>query len=129
MNAKDPKSIALAFNECITRQDIDGLASLMTDDHTFIDSEGTIHRSKEFMIESWKRFFEMFPRYKNIFSRIDSRDNVVVMVGYAYWSEEQPHDSALWTASIVNNLVSEWRVYHDTEANRAALNISEKMPE
>jgi hypothetical protein len=29
----------LAFNDCITRGDVDGLAGLMTDDHVFIDTE------------------------------------------------------------------------------------------
>lgn len=42
MNTKDPKLIALQFNECINKQDIKGLSSLMTDDHTFIDRAGVI---------------------------------------------------------------------------------------
>lgn len=78
------------------------------------------------MIESWKKFFSMFPRYKNTFTRIESKGNFVAMLGYAYWSEEQPHDNAIWTATIVNDLVSEWHIYHDTEANRKLFNLTEK---
>lgn len=126
MNRQDPKSIALEFNDCITHRDIEGLARLMTEDHTFIDRDGKIHRSKNFMIESWKKFFEMVPQYKNIFTHIESRGNLVAMLGYAYWSAEQPHDSAIWIATIVNDLVSEWHIYHDTDANRKAFNLSEK---
>jgi ketosteroid isomerase-like protein len=36
------QSTVLAFNDCITRRDIDGLASLMTNDHVFIDTEGNL---------------------------------------------------------------------------------------
>lgn len=33
MNIRDPKLIALQFNEFINNQDIEGLSGLMTDDH------------------------------------------------------------------------------------------------
>jgi len=123
MNTKGPKSIANAFNDCITRHDLDGLAALMTDNHTFIDRKGNISRTKKSMIESWKKFFDLFPRYKNIFTRVESRDGLVIMLGYAYWSEEQPHDSVIWTATIADNLVSEWRIFEDTDANRVFLHL------
>jgi hypothetical protein len=35
---------ALQFNEFINRQDIEGLFSLMTDDHTFVDREGRVDK-------------------------------------------------------------------------------------
>jgi len=123
MNSKDPKLVALRFNECINNQDLDGLARLMTDGHTFIDREDKVHQPKEFMIQSWKHFFETFPKYRNTFTRVQSRDNLVVMLGHAYWSEEQSYDPAIWTASIVNGLVREWRIYPDTEANRKAFRL------
>ncbi len=118
MNTKDPKLIALQFNECITDQNIDELARLMSDGHTFIDRERTIHRPKDFMIDSWKKFFELFPKYKNIFTRIESHDNLVVMLGHAFWSDEQPHDAAIWTATIIDDLVAEWHIYYDTPEER-----------
>jgi hypothetical protein len=43
MNTKDPKLIALQFNDCINNQDLEGLSLLMTDDHAFIDREGNVH--------------------------------------------------------------------------------------
>jgi len=118
MNSKDPKLVALQFNECINVQDLNGLALLMTDDHTFIDREGGISQSKQTMVQGWKRFFEMYPKYKNTFIRVQSKDNLVAILGYAYWSEKQPYDPVIWTATIVNDLVQEWHIYDDTEANR-----------
>jgi hypothetical protein len=123
MNSKDPKLVALQFNECINNQDLNGLTILMADDHAFIDREGKISQPKQIMVQSWKQFFEMFPEYRNTFDRVQSKDNLVAILGYAYWSEKQPYDPVIWTATIVNDLVQEWRIYDDTEANRRLFNL------
>ena len=123
MNSRDPKLVALLFNECINNQDLDGLGLLMTDDHTFIDREGKVGRPKATMIQGWNRFFETFPKYRNTFNRIQSKDNRVAILGFAYWSEEQPYDPVIWTGTIVNDLIQEWRVYADTEANRGQFDL------
>jgi hypothetical protein len=39
----------------------------MTDDHTFIDSANNIIHCKEKPLEAWRRFFELFLDYRNIF--------------------------------------------------------------
>ena len=65
----------------------------------------------------------MFPRYKNTFTRVESRDNLVVILGFAYWSEKEPYDPVIWTTEIVDDLVREWRVYADTDANRRVFNF------
>jgi hypothetical protein len=123
MGTKDPKLIALQFNECISNQDLDGLARLMTDDHAFVDSDGTVHQPKQVMLDNWKQFFKMFPNYRNTFARIRSKDNLVIMLGYAFWTEEQAYDPAIWTATIVDDLVREWRIYADTPENREHFNL------
>ena len=114
----DPKLVALRFNECISNRDVVGLGKLMTEDYVFIDSEGNISESKKFMIGSWTKFFEMFPLYRNTFERVESHENIAVILGFAYWSEENDHDPSIWTATIVDDLISEWRIYHDTEETR-----------
>jgi ketosteroid isomerase-like protein len=124
MKTKDPKLIAVRFNECINRQDLEGLSLLMTDDHAFIDRERNVRQPKQVMVQAWREFFGMFPNYKNTFQRIESKDNLVTILGSAYWSQDKRNDPAIWTATIVNNLVQEWRVYFDTEANRRRFNLS-----
>ncbi len=118
MNLKDPKLIVLQFNECINSQDVEGLAALMTEDHVLVDREGKTGRTKEAMIEGWKQFFQMFPKYRNTFTRLQSSGDCVVILGSAYWSENEPYDPVIWTAIIANDLVREWRIHEDTEANR-----------
>jgi hypothetical protein len=44
-------------------------------------------------------------------------------LGYAYWSEKEPYDPVIWTASIENNLIAEWRVYEDSDENRKEFNF------
>ena len=83
MNSIDPKLTALQFNEYINNQDIAGLSSLMTEDHTFIDREGNGDKGKESMTNGWISFFKSFPEYKNTFIRIQSQDDLVVIYGYA----------------------------------------------
>jgi hypothetical protein len=123
MNSKDPKLIALQFNECINNQDLNGLALLMTDDHAFIDREGKVSQPKETMVQGWKQFFEMVPKYRNTFNRVQSKDNRVAILGSAYWSEKQPYDPVIWIATIVDDLVQEWRLYADSEANRRQFDL------
>ncbi len=123
MSTRDPKLVALLFNECINTSDLEGLARLMTDDHAFVDREGKVHQPKQVMVDGWKDFFGMFPEYRNTFDRVDSRDNLVVILGHAYWSKEKPYDPVIWTATIFNGQVREWRVYADTPQNRKSFNL------
>ena len=118
MNTKDPKLIALQFNECINSRDLAGLSSLMTPDHTFVDRDNNVFRPKDIMVESWKKFFTMVPHYRNTFERVQSKENVVMILGYAFWSEEQPYDPAIWVATVVDDLLAEWHIYPDTGENR-----------
>jgi predicted SnoaL-like aldol condensation-catalyzing enzyme len=124
MNSRDPKLTSLLFNEAINRQDVDSLSALMTEDHTFIDREGKVGRPKSSMIDGWRRFFGMFPAYKNTFTRIESQGELVVIVGHAFWTDQQPYDPVIWTARIENDLVAEWRVYDDSEEIRKSLQIT-----
>ena len=73
------------------------------------------------MIEAWKSFFKAFPDYKNTFNKIESKNNQVFITGFAYWSKENSFDPAIWSVVIENDLVKEWHLYYDTEANRNKL--------
>lgn len=110
--------MALAFNDCITRHDVDGISALMSEDHLFVDREGRADSSRRSMTRGWEEFFLAFPNYRNTFLRIESKGDLVIMLGYAYWDEGNRHDPAIWVARIAGGLVAEWRIYYDTEENR-----------
>ena len=109
MNSVDPKLTALQFNECINRQDIDGLSGLMTEGHTFIDRQDHVDRGKETMTAGWIGFFKSFPDYRNTFDSVHSHGDLVVLYGYATWEEGADPDYAIWTATIQDDLVAEWQ--------------------
>jgi ketosteroid isomerase-like protein len=128
VNSLDPKLTALMFSECINRRDIEGLSGLMTDDHTFIDRTNEVDKGKESMTRGWMRFFDGFPEYRNTFARVESGEDLVILLGYAAWTRGGEPDHAIWTARIRDDLVAEWRIYEDTEENRAALGVGRASP-
>ena len=108
MDPFDIMMVALKFNDKINQRYLNGLVSLMTDDHTFTDNSGDVYKNME---EGWKAFFENHPDYRNIFTSVTVRDDVVVMVGYSTCSNERRlNGPSIWTARVRDGLVSEWRV-------------------
>jgi hypothetical protein len=65
----------------------------------------------------------MIPRYRNTFNKIETIDNLVSVLGFAYWSEKEPYDPVIWTAIIKDNLISEWRIYEDSPEKRKMFNL------
>jgi ketosteroid isomerase-like protein len=119
----NPSAVALRFNSRINARDLEGLASLMTDDHTFIDSSNDVHSGKPAMVEGWKEFFEAYPDYRNVFTRVEVKYDTVVLIGYSTCSHDPLDGPALWTAIVRDGKVSEWRVYLDTPENRTKLEL------
>ncbi|MBD3369277.1 hypothetical protein GF402_02820 [Candidatus Fermentibacteria bacterium] len=79
---------------------------------------------RERMLEGWSGFFRSYPDYRNVFGRVESRDDLVIMLGYSTCSNEETlEDPAIWTARIENDLVAEWRVYTDNGENRRRLGL------
>jgi len=111
MDSFDVMMAALRFNEKINLRDLDGLVALMTKDHTFIDSGGGITKGRDAMKEGWKKFFEEYPDYRNIFTSVTVQNDVVVMVGYSKCSFKPLDGPNIWTAKVRDGRVSEWRVY------------------
>ncbi|MCK4511351.1 nuclear transport factor 2 family protein [bacterium] len=123
MNRRDPKLTVLMFNECINARDLEELVALMTDDHAFIDRDNDRHEGKDHMSRGWRTFFDEFPDYRNTFLRVQSAEDLVVVLGYVEWAVGGERDHVIWTATIRDDLVAEWRVLEDTEANREPLGL------
>ncbi|MFX1253751.1 MAG: nuclear transport factor 2 family protein [Promethearchaeota archaeon] len=122
MNKRDPKLVALLYNEHINARNLAGVIALMAENHKFIDSKNRVE-NKEQMKKSWEEFFTEYPDYRNIFHTVISRDNLVIMLGHSECSEPVLDGPAIWTAKIENDQVAEWRIYLDTEENRKRLHI------
>lgn len=123
MNKIHPEITVKRFNDYINDQDIEGLTALLSKGHEFIDSSDEIHRGKEFITKGWKDFFKQYPDYQNHFTHIETRCNLVLILGYSTCSYDPLDGPAIWTAKVENDLVVEWRVYLDTPENRVKLKI------
>jgi predicted SnoaL-like aldol condensation-catalyzing enzyme len=95
----------------------------MSEDYVFIDSGDDVHSGKEFMVHGWTDFFNQYPDYRNHFSIVESRDNLVLVIGHSTCSFGPLDGPAIWTAKVENDLVAEWRVYLDTTENRKKLGL------
>lgn len=104
-------AVVASFNHAINRRDLSALASLMHDDHRFVDSAGDAISGKDPCIAAWSSFFEAFPDYRNRFDAIhDLGSGRVRAVGRSECSVVELHGPASWTATVVDSLVLEWRV-------------------
>lgn len=120
-----PIDAALLFVSAVNHHDVDALASLMTADHVFENSEGTAVRGREKMREAWQRYFAMFPDYAIKIRRVFESGPSVALFGSARgtWrpdgvvrSEASWEIPAAWEAEIRGGRVAVWRVYADSAA-------------
>ncbi len=119
----DPRALVHRFNDCINRRDLDGLARLMSDDHTFVDSAGSTVAGVSACLSAWRDFFAAFPDYRNVFTDLTVRAHTVTVVGHSVCAEPALAGPALWTVEIRDDKVTVWRVHDDTAENRRQLRI------
>lgn len=114
------KQTILAFMERINAHDVEGVAALMSDDHTFIDAHGNQVSDKEQMIAGWRAYFEWFPDYYiEITDLLENGDNFALF-GFAGGSfkgneSESWRLPAAWKAIVKHGRVTLWQVFADTK--------------
>jgi len=127
MTVENPIDVALRFVEHINRQDLQSLVESMTEEHTFIDLAGDVHRGRETMQEGWAQYFSMCPEYMIHVSEVYISGRDVILVGRTTGSHlQQPRhieiqDTIIWIARVENDQVAEWKLYYDSQENREAL--------
>ncbi|MEO8209803.1 MAG: Type 1 glutamine amidotransferase-like domain-containing protein [bacterium] len=116
----------LSFVEKVNEQDVEGMAKLMSEDHTFIDSSGLMITGKKEMTEAWKGFFKWFPDYEiTVLNTLITNDSVA-MFGIANGTfdsndateKDKFEIPAAWRAKVKDKLITEWQVCADNESVR-----------
>ena len=120
MHTSNSEKIALEFVECINNQDLEGLVSLMTEDHTFIGhEEGDVAVGLERMREGFRGYFSEYPEYKIHVSKVTRSGNDIAIIGSTTGSHIPPEieakETVIWIAKIKGDLVSEWRIFTDLD--------------
>ncbi len=122
-----PEETVRQFVARINAHDATGLAALMTPDHRFVDSLGSVVTGRETMRAIWQEYFHIVPDYCIEVTRSLSENGEVVLLGLAHgtYSPEghlDPIDAwetpAAWHALVRDGLVAEWQVYADNEPMR-----------
>ena len=124
------ETIARKFAEAINNRDANKLNALMTEDHRFIDSMGTVVDGRERMRQGWIGYYEMVPDYKIEIDEAIVSGNVVFMIGKAmgtYTSDGmlKPENFwetiAAWRAIVEGDKIKQWQVIADNEPIRAII--------
>jgi uncharacterized protein (TIGR02246 family) len=124
MDGSAAEALVRSFSACISGRDADGLSTLMTDDHGFIDTAGNRVAGKEACLDAWRSFFAAFPDYRNDFERMRIVGDHVAIAGHSSCSDPRLDRSALWSAKLRRSQLCEWRVYDNTPANRERLGLA-----
>ena len=114
------RKVILAFVDAIKVHDLNALANLMTDDHTFIDAHGNQVTGREQMLAGWRGYFEWFPDYSIEVTDTFENENDFAMFGFAGGSFKGAADRswrlpAAWKATVSDGRVALWQVFADTK--------------
>jgi SnoaL-like domain len=114
------RGTVLSFIDRINAHDVDGLAQLMTDDHTFIDAHSNQVVGKEKMIAGWRGYFEWFPDYRIEIVDVFETDESFALFGFAGGSfkgnkTERWYLPAAWKAIVRDGRIAVWQVFADTK--------------
>jgi ketosteroid isomerase-like protein len=124
---QSPQVVARAFVDAINRHEVDALCGLMSADHHFIDSLGTVVQTQEKLRAAWAGYFHMVPDYTLTVYETFCEGHTVVMLGIAhgtYVRDGLQRPENFWQtpvavrAHVRDDKVTEWRVYADNEPIR-----------
>ena len=127
------ESVAKEFVKAINRQDLETLATLMPEEHRFIDSLGRVMVGRDNVRAGWVEYFRMVADYSIELQETFIHGPVVVMLGLAQGSYtvdgqltelERWSSPAVFRAFIDDDKVKEWRIYADNEPVRKRIRKS-----
>ena len=116
------EEIANQFIAAVNRSDVDEICTLMSEDHTFIDSGGDVCQGVEKMRRAWGEYFKMFPDYKIEAPEFVVSDDTIILLGRASGTytddgtlrpENHWEIPAAWKAVIADDKIKLWQVFAD----------------
>ncbi|MBN1765450.1 MAG: AAC(3) family N-acetyltransferase [Sedimentisphaerales bacterium] len=114
-----------SFVDAINAIDVDRMAELMTENHTFIDADGSENTGRQDMKNGWRGYFDMIPDFKITIHDSFERDNMVILIGsctgtFIEQGELKPENHwqvpAAWRVIVENNQVAIWQLFASQEA-------------
>jgi ketosteroid isomerase-like protein len=129
-----PVVAVVSFIDCINRGDLAGLMNLMDERHTLLvhGKEPVVGRDAN--AEAWDGYFGAFPSYLIYPSHITVDGAQVAVLGSTTGSHlELPDDeemtmTVIWTATVRDGRLAEWRIRADTVEARSELRLPPSRP-
>ena len=122
MSLRKPVSAAPDANH-----DVDAIHSLLTEDHRFIDSMGTVFKGRDVMRMGWSHYFRMVPDYAIHVELCLENGPQVVLLGSAGGTytpdsvlreEGRWRTQAAWSAIVEADQIALWQIFADNEPIR-----------
>jgi ketosteroid isomerase-like protein len=122
--------VVLSFLEQINRHDVDQICALMSDDHEFVDSLGSVVRGKTAMRQAWIGYFFLVPDYRITLDQSFTAGDAVALFGTAsgtYAPGGKADKAKSWQmplairGTVRNSQVARWEVYADNEPVRSLM--------
>jgi ketosteroid isomerase-like protein len=113
----DPVETFQDFVAAINAHDSQALASLMPNDHLFIDSLGNRVQGAARMQAGWSAYFTMCPDYWIQIDHLLSENGVVLATGHAGGTIDgfPWRITAAWRAVVGQGRMLEWQVFADNK--------------
>jgi ketosteroid isomerase-like protein len=118
------------FIERINQHDVDGLSAVLTEDHRFIDSLGSVFLGRGTLRLGWADYFRLVSDYRITVDEFAEGRSSLLMVGSVEGRSAgvEWKVPAAWRAVVRDGLIAEWQVYVDNEPLRASLRFPDPPP-
>ena len=120
--------VVKSFIAAINQRDVTQLSELMTEDHTFVDSGGTVVTGRDTMAAGWGQYYQMFPDFKIEIENILEGNGLIAVFGSTSGTyngkrglvpENRIEMPAAWKAIVEVGKIKHWQVYTDwTEGSK-----------
>lgn len=126
------------FIEIINSHDAKKVVEMISEDHMFIDSMGSVATGKDTLLKAWKGYFDWFPDYKITLEHTYVEDTSIALFGKASGTfdvngkllkENKFEMPAAWRAEVINNKISLWQVYADNHPVWQIIERNEREPD
>jgi ketosteroid isomerase-like protein len=118
------------FIGLINERDVEGLTAVLTEDHRFIDSLGSVFIGRETLRIGWADYFRLVSDYRITVHESAQGGSSLLLVGSVEGRSAgvEWKVPAAWRAVVRDGLIAEWQVYVDNEPLRASLRFPEPPP-
>ncbi|HEY7637134.1 MAG TPA: nuclear transport factor 2 family protein [Gemmatimonadales bacterium] len=107
----------------INDHDVEGLSAVLTENHRFIDSLGSVFVGRETLRAGWADYFRLVSDYRITVDEFADAGSSLLLVGSVAGRSAGVEWTvpAAWRAVVQDGRIAEWQVYVDNEPLRASL--------